>query len=131
MRNIGLNARKGDAVIRFLMDENMPHAVRDQLLRTEPTIEIACLGDENAPEIGTPDPEILKWIEEHEYCLVSRNRRTMPDHLANHIADGHHVPGILLIKRGHSLGEVISDLLLVWHAADDDEFRDGIVYVPL
>lgn len=118
-------------MIRFLLDENVPHAVRDQLLRREPTIEIVCIGDNHAPSFGTPDAEILKWIEQHVYCLVSRNRRTMPDHLAEHAADGRHVPGVLLIKRDHSLGEVIDDLLLIWHAADEGEFPDSIIYLPL
>ena len=108
----------------------MPHAVRDHLLRREPAIELASVGDDNAPLIGTSDPEILAWIEEYQYCLVSRNRRTMPDHLADHVSAGRHVPGILLITRGHSLGEVIDDLLLIWHAADEGEFRDSIIYVP-
>lgn len=114
-------------MIHFLMDENMPHAVRNQLLRLEPAIEIACVGDDEAPPIGTPDPEILTWIDDNHHCLVSRNRRTMPGHLADHIADGHHVPGIFLIKRDHSLGKVIDDLLLIWHAVDENEFRDCIV----
>ena len=96
-------------MVRYLMDENVPHAIGDQLLRREPAIEVSSVGDDASPPIGTSDPAILIWIEQHEAYLVSRNRRTMPSHLADHLAAGHHVPGIFLIKRDHSLGEVIDD----------------------
>ncbi|MCP5048623.1 MAG: hypothetical protein GY940_15745 [bacterium] len=71
--------------IRYLLDENMPHAVRDQLLYHEPTIEVLCIGDGIAPSIGTPDPVILEWMEENGYILVTRNRSTMPSHLPSQL----------------------------------------------
>jgi len=117
--------------ICFLLDENMPHAVRDQLLLHEPNIEIFAVGDDTAPVLGTPDPDILAWIEANNAVLVSRNRRTIPDHLQGHLAAGGHVPGILLLRRRCTLGQVITDLLLVWNASNPDEYKDRIEYLPL
>lgn len=117
--------------IRFLLDENMPHGVRTQLLYHEPAIEVLCIGDLNAPEIGTPDPDILDWIEQDECILVSRNRKTMPDHLRDHLEKGGHIPGILLLRRRISLGQLVEDLLLIWKISDSDESRDRIEYLPL
>lgn len=117
--------------IRYLLDENMPHAVRDQLLRREPSIEILCIGDELAPPIGTLDPEILHWLEKHNYVLVSRNRRTMPKHLKEHLESGHQIPGILLQRREYGLGQLIDDLLLIWAAAEPDEYKNRIDYLPM
>jgi hypothetical protein len=84
--------------LRFLLDENMPHAVRDQLLLRKPEMQVHAVGDVGAPALGTPDPEILIWLEANDAVLVSRNRRTMPVHLRDHLAEGRHVPGVLLIR---------------------------------
>jgi len=111
--------------IRYLLDENTPHAVRDQLLLREPEMQVLVVGDEMAPALGTPDPMILEWIERNGYILISRNRRTIPRHLREHLAAGHHVPGIFL------LGQLIEDLLLIWRASKPGEYQDRIEYLPL
>ena len=55
----------------------------------------------------------------------------MPRHLADHLALGRRVPGILIIDLGAPMGVVLEDLILIASAARDDEFMDGIAYVPL
>lgn len=117
--------------IRFLLDENMPHSLRDQLLYHEPDMEIHCIGGPTAPPIGTLDPAILEWLEQNQYLLVSRNRRTMPRHLQEHLAKGRHVPGLLLIRRQASIGALVRDLLLIWHASKLSDYQDRIEYLPL
>lgn len=117
--------------LRFLLDENMPHAVRDQLLLRQPEMQVDAVGDVGAPALGTSDPDILVWLEANGAVLVSRNRRTMPLHLRDHLAAGNHVPGILLIRRRYAWGQVIDDLYLIWDASSPDEYRDRIEYLPL
>jgi hypothetical protein len=46
--------------IRYLLDENISRSVRNQLLFREPTMDVVCIGDENAPSYGAPDPAILE-----------------------------------------------------------------------
>jgi hypothetical protein len=55
----------------------------------------------------------------------------MPVHLANHIASGRHVPGILIIDLGAPIGVMLDDLILVASAAYENEFLDSIGYIPL
>ncbi|MFC1851226.1 DUF5615 family PIN-like protein [candidate division CSSED10-310 bacterium] len=117
--------------ISYLLDENIPHAVRNQLLFHEPDLNVLCVGDQKAPPYGTPDEVILEWVEKNRYILVSRNRRTMPDHLKFHLSQGKHVPGIILLRRGLSLGQLIEDLRLIAHASEIGELRDQIIYLPL
>lgn len=109
----------------------MPHAVRDQLLLREPGMEVFAVGDTVAPALGTPDPDILIWLEAKDAVLVSRNRRTMPVHLRDHLAAGNHVPGILLIRRRYTWGQIIEDLHLIWDASASNEYRDRIEYLLL
>ena len=78
--------------IRFLIDENTAHAVADQMLWRQPDIAVLTVGDDIAPPRGTLDPDILIWLEENSYFLVTRNRRSMPGHLRDHLAAGRHVP---------------------------------------
>ncbi len=117
--------------IRYLLDENTPHAIRDQLLQRKPEMKVLAVGDDGAPAFGTLDQELLRWIEREDYALVSRNRRTMPRHLREHLEAGGHVPGIFLLRRRYSLGQVIEDLVLIWEAGRFEEYRDRIEYLTL
>ena len=97
----------------------------------EPTIHVYAIGDGIAPPKGTPDPDILSWIEAHDCMLITNNRSTMPVHLRPHLARGQHVPGIVQLPRRMNIGAILDDLLLIWAASLPGEFRDQIVYLPL
>ena len=62
------------------------------------------LGDPGTPPQDAPDPAILRWCETHDFVLVTGNRRTMPQHLADHLDQGGHAPGILMLNPKMSLG---------------------------
>ncbi|GAA6619620.1 DUF5615 family PIN-like protein [Scytonema sp. NUACC26] len=117
--------------IRYLLDENLPPTFRDQLLRLQPDLTVLMVGDPDAPPKGTLDPEILCWCEERSFLLVTRNRRSMPVHLAEHLAANRHIPGILVIRRKATIAQVINDLILIAAASNEDEYRDLIDYIPL
>jgi hypothetical protein len=117
--------------IRFLLDENMDVLYHTQLLKREPTIVVWRVGTPGAPPKGTPDAGILLWCEENSFILVTNNRRSMPVHLRDHLAQGLHVPGVLVMNAGMSIGETIDELLLIWGASQEKEYRDRIWYMPL
>jgi hypothetical protein len=117
--------------IRYLIDENTSHAIADQLRRRDPTIEVLTVGHDPAPPCGTPDPDLLIWMEREGYCLVTRNRSSMPRHLRDHLAAGRHVPGIFILRPKATIGEVVDDLLLIAGASRPEEYQDQIGYIPL
>src|SRR5215813_10888682 len=117
--------------MRYLLDEHIAPAYRAQLLRAAPELEVWIVGDPGAPPRGTLDPEILVWCEEHSFILVTNNRRSMPRHLTDHLAEGHHVPGIFILNTELSLGETIEELILIVEASFEDEYADRISYLPL
>lgn len=117
--------------LRFLLDEHIAHAICDQLLRLDPDIDILVMGQPPAPPYGTPDQELLIWLEETGYVLVTNNRRTMPDHVRDHYAAGRRIPGVCLLKRNASMGRVIEDLYLLWASYDAEKYTDKILYLPL
>ena len=116
--------------IHYLVDENTTHAIGDQLRRHQSDVVVLNVGDDLAPPLGASDPDILLWLERKGYCLITRNRRSMPQHLRDHLAAGHHVPGIFTLRPRASIGQIIDDLLLIWEASRPDEYRDQIVHIP-
>jgi len=116
---------------RLLLDEHLPQAIQSQLLRLDPEIDVLAIGQPLAPPKGTPDPDILAWIEQAEYILVTANRRTIPEHVRRHYAAGRHIPGILFLRRGADVGQVIEQLYLLWAASDAQEYVDKLLYLPM
>jgi Domain of unknown function (DUF5615) len=117
--------------VRYLLDENMSREWRVQILRRLPTLMVWMVGDPLAPVQGTLDPEILIWCEEHRFMLVTNNRRSMPGHLADHLAQGRQMPGILALRKNIAMGRAIEDLVLIAEVGVGDEFCNQIRYIPL
>ena len=76
--------------LKYLMDENLDPIYQTQLRRKEPDLIVWAIGDPNTPSKGTLDPEILLWCEKYSFVLVTNNRSSMPVHLNEHLAQGHH-----------------------------------------
>lgn len=50
--------------MRYLLDEHINPALRRELLRAAPELDVWMIGDPGAPPRGTLDPAILVWGEE-------------------------------------------------------------------
>ena len=114
----------------YLLDEHIPPVYRTQLIYHDPSLTVWMIGDEGAPVRGTPDPEILRWCEQNHFSLITNNRKSIPQHLADHLAAGYHVPGIFTIDLNMPIGMVLEDLILIAGASNEDEFLDRIAYIP-
>ncbi len=116
--------------IRFLIDEDTSHVIRDGLRHHQPEIEVRVVGSENAPPKSTPDDVILQFLGCEGFFLVTSNRSTMPGHLKAHLQKGGHVPGILLLHHSYDYGQVIETLQLIWGAGAPQDFQDQITRIP-
>lgn len=112
-----------------MLNENVNPAIRTQLARLAPEMDVWIVGDPGSVPLGTPDPAILEWCEDHDVMLVTNNRHSMPYHLKDHLAKGRHIPGIILLTVALDIGEIIQGLLLVWGAALPREYEDSYVYL--
>jgi hypothetical protein len=117
--------------IKYLLDEHISPIYRTQLVRSNPELIVRIIGDPDVPGKGTLDPEILIWCEANQFILVTNNRKSMPKHLAYHLLQGNHVPGILVINFEQSMGQIIEELITIAGASFDDEYQDRIEYLPL
>ncbi|MBO1352226.1 MAG: DUF5615 family PIN-like protein [Hormoscilla sp. GUM202] len=117
--------------IQYLLDEHIASLYRTQLLRKAPYLIVRRIGDPDAPPRGILDPDILIWCERHDFILVTNNRKSMPKHLADHLAENRHVPGIFVIDLSNNIGETLTELILIAGASFDKEYQDRIEYLPL
>ncbi len=117
--------------LRYLLDENVDPMFANELIRREPTLVVWRIGSPGAPDKGTLDPEILSWCEFYDFVLVTNNRKSMPGHLIDHVATGHHIPGIIALNPVMPVGNALDDLWLIATGSGDLEYRDRIVYLPL
>ena len=92
------------ASFKYLMDENVDIAYATQMRRQRPDLVIRAIGEPGIPPKQTPD---------HEFILVTNNRKSMPGHLADHVAEGRHIPGIFILDPNCSIGQNINELILI------------------
>lgn len=117
--------------LQYLLDEHVPRALQVQLLRAEPTLTVWKVGDAGAPPLSTKDPQILEWCESGNFLLVTNNRRSMPDHLADHLKRGRHVPGIFILNPDWSIPTTAEELIFIAMASVEGEHQDMIQYLPI
>jgi hypothetical protein len=117
--------------MKYWLDENTDQLYAIQLRRRGENLSVMVIGDPGAPPKGSLDPDILLWCEEYGFVLVTNNRKSMPVHLADHLALGRHAPGIFILNPKKSVGETIDELILVAATALVNEYQDNINFLPL
>jgi hypothetical protein len=55
----------------------------------------------------------------------------MPVHLADHIAQNRHVPGIFILNADMNIGETIEELILIAECSFENEYQNQIAYLPI
>ncbi len=114
----------------FLLDEDLPGWWPKAILRRQAHLKVLRVGDVGAPPFKSLDPVILEWCEANDAYLLTNNRKTMPGHLADHVAQGRHVPGIFIVEPERNTDELADTLSLIEGAALPEEYRDQIRYLP-
>lgn len=122
-------------MLLFLLDEDTHGGVAEAFRRrvrlgTPPPVDVVYVGDPLAPSKGIQDPDLLVWAEEHGRVLVSNDRSTLIGHFQSHLAAGRHSPGVLIVKPGTGVGQLISEIILISEACTPDEFVDRVQFIP-
>ena len=76
------------------------------------------------------DPDVLDWSVKTGRIIVSRDASTL---IAEHdevVARGTWTPGLLIVRKGFSIPEVVEYLSLVSHVGGADEFSCKRDYIP-
>ncbi|HKD05739.1 MAG TPA: hypothetical protein VKB79_07550 [Bryobacteraceae bacterium] len=113
--------------IRFQADADIDPAIRNGLLRREPTIDFQSAAGV-IPD-GTPDAGVLQIAADDRRVLVSRDLRTMRVHFDAFVAV-QESPGVLLIPSTRSVGTIIEGLLFVWLNWTSEDLRNLVQWLP-
>ena len=76
------------------------------------------------------DAELLRIAEGAGWSLVTLDRSTMPVHIQDHLAAGHHTNGVFILRSGFPIRALANDLLLIWSCSEVAEWRDQLTYLP-
>lgn len=117
--------------LKYLMDENVNPLYAIQIRRKNSELIIRSVGEIGTPSLSTLDPEILLWCEEYNFILVTNNRKSMPVHLQDHLANNHHILGIFILNPNLTIGENIDELILIAECSFENEYQDQIVHLPI
>src|ERR1700682_247658 len=105
--------------LRFLLDEHLRRrlwrAVVSHNAAGIDLLDVMRVGDPVDLPLGSVDPDMLVWAEREHRILISRDKRTLPTHLVNHLNAGRHSPGIFIILPGCAIPLVLSFLALAAH----------------
>ncbi|MEK8019259.1 MAG: DUF5615 family PIN-like protein [Candidatus Parabeggiatoa sp.] len=115
---------------RFLLDEHISSAIQRQLRRLEPQIDVLRIGNHDAPPIGSTDPDILVWLDQEDYILITQDRSTIPGHWADYFAKEGHAPGVFYVHRKATLGQIIEELYLIWMVSSAEEYKNCQLSIP-
>jgi hypothetical protein len=121
--------------LAYLLDEHLRQgpvwtAIQSHNSRGFYRIDVTQVGDPGDLPLGSADQDILRWAEREQRILVSDDRSTLPEHLAQHLASGRRSPGIFTITQHVRPLRVVAFLEAAAYASDAYEWRDAIWYIP-
>jgi hypothetical protein len=76
------------------------------------------------------DPEVLAIAAGEGRILATHDQRTMPRHFANFVGKNTSA-GVLVVPQHIPTTGVVENLLLIWTAAEAEEWINRICFLPL
>jgi hypothetical protein len=116
--------------IKFLLDENLSPRLKIAVLRLNSDIDILRVGDDNAPKLGTLDPDVLSYLGLSQRLLVTDNRTSMPEHLKDYWRTHQKMWGLLWVRPATTMGTLAEELTLIWETSEAEEWINVIDWIP-
>lgn len=120
--------------LRYVLDEHLRgplwNAIRRHNRGGVNVVDVERVGDPKDLPLSSTDSAVLLWAEQEARILVSEDKSTLTDHLAAHLASGHHSPGIMVPRPAVGRRAVLEFLVLAAYASEPHEWRDAIWYIP-
>ena len=116
-------------MLRFLTDEDFDGRLTSALRARVPGLDLVRAQDMDL--MHTPDPDILAWAAAEDRIVLTHDRNTMSGFASTRVKAGQPMPGLFVVDRQVSFGQVLSDLEAMAGASELTEWRDQIIFVPL
>jgi hypothetical protein len=122
--------------LRFVLDEHLRggslwQAIQQHNAPGNYRLDVVRVGDPLDLPLGTTDPDLLVWAEREGRIILSFDYHTMPRHFADHLRNGRHSPGLLLILPNRAVADLLASLLLIAYCGNCIDFQDRTEFLPL
>ncbi len=114
--------------VRFQADADLNEVIVKATIRREPGIDFQTASVFGLA--GLNDKDVLSLAAKSGRLLVTHDRKTMPKHFAEFIADQSSA-GVLIVPQKLPVTQVVEDLVLIWAATDAAEWANRIWVLPL
>lgn len=120
--------------LSFVLDEHLRgplwRAVRRHNAMSGYPIDMERVGDPPDLPRGSQDPDILAWAEANDRLIVTFDAETMPGHFKEFLAGGRRSPGVLIVRSGYRLHEIVEWLVIAAYAGAASDFEDQVTWFP-
>ena len=113
----------------ILTDEDFDGRLTSALLARVPGLDLVRVQDTGL--MHTPDPDILAWAAGEFRIVLTHDRNTMTGFASVRVKSSQPMPGLFVVDRQASFGQILNDLEAMAAASDMDDWRDQITFVPL
>ena len=116
-------------MLRLLIDQDLDHVILRGLLLRVPDADVVTAHQAGLSQAS--DRDVLGWAAEQGRVLVTHDRRTMPVHAADRIANSERVAGLIVVSRRLPVSKVIDDLEIIVTCSEMSEWENVIKHLPL
>ena len=121
---------------RFLVDECSRSNALWNAIQTynqqhpQEIIDAIRVGDQGAPAFGTDDESLVKWAAARAMIIISRDTNTLAAIHDAFVSQENETPGVLFVRDGATLPDLIESISLVAHAAEPDFLKCRCEWIP-
>src|SRR5262245_31151326 len=116
-------------MLRLFIDHNFDHDILQGLYRRLPELDAITASEMNFSV--APNPVILARAAENHQVIVTHDIHTMPAHVAERIASGESIAGVLIVPQLMPIGRAIDDLELIVVCTELNEWENMVRHLPL
>lgn len=117
--------------VRYQADADLDKRIARAVRRQEPSIDFQFASEARSGQglVGLLDDKVLLVAAQDGRILVSHDRRTMPIHFAEFVAN-QISPGVIVVPRGMRLSVAAEWLITIWVASEAEEWANKMFVIP-
>ena len=116
-------------MLRVLLDQDFNHKVLAGLARRLPGLDYLTAHDLGLSEVD--DFTLLLGAAKEGRLLLTHDRKTMPQHIADFMMSGRDTPGVVIVPRKLPLSLAINELELIIGCTSESEWINNYRVLPL
>jgi len=114
--------------VKFQADADLDVRIVRGVKRRQPHMDFQ--DAEQAGLRGLEDLEVLCLAADSDRILVTHDRRTMPRHYRDFIAN-RTSPGVIIVPKDIPIRTAVEELMLIWVASQAEEWHNRLLWLPL